>query len=278
MRLFGLVYMNDAACAEFGVSRNVALHLHLLAAAQGFFSEAMVAHLHAASKAPGSSVFEVPDEGGVRWYELRCFPRSDGMSIYCRNVTERVASRRSLREQAELLDKAQDAIFVQDLEHSVVYWNKSATRLFGWTAEEAIGRRVEDLFTDAREAMLEATAVVIREGEWSGELSQHHRDGVPLVVESRYTLVRGEDGAERSILAINTDITTRKAAEAKIQRLAYYDVLTGLPNRLLLRQRLEEALESSVANGSMGALLFIDLDDFKTFNDTRGHDVGDLLL
>jgi diguanylate cyclase (GGDEF)-like protein len=82
----------------------------------------------------------------------------------------------------------------------------------------------------------------------------------------------------RSILAINTDITDRKAAEAKIYQLAFYDDLTGLPNRVMLRERLEKALAARMDGEKMGALLLLDLDDFKTLNDTSGHDIGDLLL
>ena len=121
---------------------------------------------------------------------------------------------------------------------------------------------------------------VVQHGEWTGaELAKKHRDGRDLIVTSRCTLVRNSDGSAHSILAINTDITERKAADARIYNLAFHDVLTGLPNRALLRERLENALVSSARLKNRGALLLaIDLDDFKTLNDTSGHDVGDRLL
>jgi diguanylate cyclase (GGDEF)-like protein/PAS domain S-box-containing protein len=282
---FRLIYLNDAACTEFDVERQAALKNALPDAAPGFFSESMLAGLQAASAKTSSSMFEAHNEERNLWYEMRCFPRLDGMSIYFRNITEAISSRRkleqantSLREQAELLDKAQDAIFVQAMDGRILYWNKSAERLYGWTAEEVTGRLVKDIFHDSFADMNQSIASVLQHGEWAGELSQYHRDGTPLIVESRCTLVSSEEGKPASILAINTDITDRKSAEARIQRLAYYDVLTGLPNRLLMRERLDKALATTFRDGSRGAILFIDLDDFKTLNDTSGHGIGDLLL
>ena len=107
---------------------------------------------------------------------------------------------------------------------------------------------------------------------------QRHRDGRTIDVEGRWTLVRGEDGQPQSILAINTDITQRKATEREIQRLAFYDPLTSLPNRMLLMDRMHHALAAAQRHQQGGALLFIDLDNFKQLNDTLGHDQGDLLL
>jgi diguanylate cyclase (GGDEF)-like protein/PAS domain S-box-containing protein len=219
------------------------------------------------------------------WYAMRCYPRPGGLSVYFRNITESVLSRRRLekadrrmREQSELLDNAQDAIFVQNLDHRIIYWNKGAERLFGWTVEDAMGRQLEEIFHYILSETEEITSSVFERGEWTGELRKRHKNGRVLTVESRCTLLRSEDGQPRSILAINTDITDRKVAEARNHQLAYYDALTGLPNRVLLRDRLEGTLAATTDDKKMGALLLLDLDDFKTLNDTSGHDIGDLLL
>jgi PAS domain S-box-containing protein len=200
-------------------------------------------------------------------------------------MTESVLSRHELEaahermsEQSELLDKAQDAIFVQDMESRILYWNQGAERVFGWTSAEVLGQRVADVFRTAAPEVRQAFSSVLQQGEWTGELAKKHKDGRKLIVASRCTLVRSSDGTPHSILAINTDITDRKAADARIYNLAFHDVLTGLPNRALLRERLEKALVTSARGESWGALLLIDLDDFKTLNDTSGHDVGDRLL
>jgi len=280
-----LVYLNDAACAEFGVDRQLVLTQTLAVAVPGFFSQAVGAGVESAYRTSDASTFEAQNEACDRWFELRCFPRPDGMSIYFRNITESMSSRRDLeraltdlRDQAELLDKAQDAIVVQDMQGRIVYWNMGAERLYGWTSPEVIGRLFADVVPDAPANAATSDPPALTRGDWSGELAQCRRDGSALVVQSRRTLVNAENGTPRSILAINTDITERKAAEAAIEHLAFYDVLTELPNRRLLRKRLDDALARSLRDGPVGALLFIDLDDFKTLNDTLGHDVGDVLL
>ncbi|NMM77008.1 EAL domain-containing protein [Acidovorax sp. SRB_24] len=191
---------------------------------------------------------------------------------------ERQQADARIRRQASLLDNAKDAILVRDLQHQIRFWNQGAQRMYGWSAAEAQGQSIIALLYDDPLPFERATGVVLAQGEWTGELVQKHRDGHTLHVEGRWTLVRGEDGQPDSILAINTDISERKETEREIQRLAFYDALTGLPNRMLLIERMQHALADTQRNQQGGALLFIDLDNFKTLNDTLGHDKGDLLL
>ena len=183
-----------------------------------------------------------------------------------------------IRHQASLLDKAQDAILVRDLDNRIIFWNKSAERLYGWTQLQVLGQSIETLLYEEPTHFRHATQAVMEHGEWTGEIVQRHRDGSTIEVEGRWTLVRGDDGQPQSILAINTDIRQRKSSEREIQRLAFYDALTGLPNRMLLMDRMHQALATAHRRHQGGALLFIDLDNFKTLNDTLGHDQGDLLL
>ncbi len=191
---------------------------------------------------------------------------------------ERLASDAHIRRQASLLDQARDAIIVRNLDHRVTYWNQGAERLYGWSEPQAMGQPVDVLLHLDQGSFERATQAVLTHGEWSGEMVQRHRDGSTIETEGRWTLVIGKEGTANSILSINTDIRERKATEREIQRLAFYDALTGLPNRMLLMDRARHALANAARAGEGGAVLFIDLDNFKTLNDTLGHDKGDVLL
>ncbi|HEX9171067.1 MAG TPA: EAL domain-containing protein [Telluria sp.] len=183
------------------------------------------------------------------------------------------------RDQASLLDKARDAIVVRGMDGRVQFWNKGAERLYGWRAEEVLGEPISELVYRDSEALALATAATVAAGEWSGEMLQVRRGGATLTVECHWTLVRDEASNEPlSILAINTDITERKASDEKIRNLALYDTLTGLANRTLFAERLALALESAARNRHALVIMFIDLDRFKEINDTQGHGVGDQVL
>jgi diguanylate cyclase (GGDEF)-like protein/PAS domain S-box-containing protein len=191
---------------------------------------------------------------------------------------ERQEADAHIRHQASLLDKAQDAIVVRDLHGRVTFWNKSAERLYGRPRDEALGQPIETLLYRDPGDFHMATGAVLDKGEWAGEIVQYDQGGQAIDMEGRWTLVPGHDNEPGSILEINTDIRQRKATDREIQRLAFYDTLTGLPNRMLLLDRMQQALGNAQRHHQGGALLFIDLDNFKTLNDTLGHDKGDLLL
>lgn len=137
-----------------------------------------------------------------------------------RYAVERAHADQRIREQAALLDKARDAIIAYDMDGTVVYWNKSAERLTGWSAEEMVGEPArERLYTDEQQEKLEECFATIEDkGEWTGELRQRTKDGEELVVESRWTLVRDNTGKPSSVLVINTDITERKQLEMQFLR------------------------------------------------------------
>jgi PAS domain S-box-containing protein len=137
-----------------------------------------------------------------------------------RYAVERKEADQRIREQAQFLDKARDAIIAFDMDGEVVYWNKSAERLTGWSAEEMIGEKArEQLYGPSKQETLhECQETVLVEGEWTGELRQQTKDGDELIVESRWTLVRDHAGNPTSILVINTDITERKRLESQFLR------------------------------------------------------------
>lgn len=147
-----------------------------------------------------------------------------------KDLTEYRLLEERIRRQASLLDQAHDAIVVRDLEHRVSYWNRSAERLYGWSAEEALGRRVCDLIYNDPTGFQEATRQVIEQGEWQGEMRQVTRQGEEVLVQARWTLLRGGEDEAPAILAINTDITEKKRLEERFlraQRLESIGTLAG---------------------------------------------------
>jgi diguanylate cyclase (GGDEF)-like protein/PAS domain S-box-containing protein len=183
------------------------------------------------------------------------------------------------RLQASLLDKAHDAIMVvTPSDARITYWNRGAERLFGWTAEEAVGKTMAELLIVNKDEFARAHSIVLERDEWTGELIKRRKDGACLTCECRMTLVRDDAGQPQSVLEFGTDISRRKQDERAILNLAFFDPLTRLPNRRLLLDRLRHSLATVKRDGHSGALLFLDLDNFKTLNDTLGHDKGDQLL
>jgi PAS domain S-box-containing protein len=158
---------------------------------------------------------------GSRTLSWSFYPISSSEAVHCyaTDITERKRSEEQIREQAALLDKAQDAIMVRDLEHRIVYWNKSAERIFGWSEQEAVGRNSIELFAkrDGPE-FLDGLKAVLEHGEWSGELRQATKSGGEVIVQSRWTLVRDGQGQPRSILVLSTDVTEKKQLEAQFLR------------------------------------------------------------
>jgi diguanylate cyclase (GGDEF)-like protein/PAS domain S-box-containing protein len=194
------------------------------------------------------------------------------------DVTENKRIEARIRLQASLLDKARDAISVTGIDGHITYWNCGAERLFGWSEKEALGRLKADLTWASGVEGRKAFQSVLEDDEWVGELTKQRKDGSEVVVTSHLTLVRDDGGQPQAVLEIETDITQRKAAEQKILTLAFYDPLTRLPNRRMLLDRLGYALARCARTNRSGALLFLDLDNFKSLNDTLGHDKGDELL
>ena len=186
-----------------------------------------------------------------------------------RYAVERKQAEQRIREQAQLLDEARDAILAYDLDGEIVYWNKGAERLTGWSEEEILGERAHACLydPDQKDKLQRCHETMMEEGEWTGELRMRTADGEECVVESRWTLVRDSTGAPKQVLVINTDITERKRLESQFlrsQRMESIGRLVGgiahdLGNLLMpitlgvkvLRRRLDTADEKTERTLSM---------------------------
>ncbi|HWC60428.1 MAG TPA: PAS domain S-box protein, partial [Verrucomicrobiae bacterium] len=135
-----------------------------------------------------------------------------------------------IREQAALLDKASDAIILCDMEPRIKFWNQGAERLYGWTSDEAVGKKLPDLlFGGKAPPEIEAAIKSLNErGEWFGELQENTKDNRTVTVQARATLIRDEQGQPKSLLIINTDITERKQLEEQFLRSQRLESLGAL--------------------------------------------------
>lgn len=181
---------------------------------------------------------------------------------------------------AAIAFEAQESMMVLDANRMILRVNQSFTMMTGFPAEEVIGKSVEVFRADSHEKnfYVELWEAVNLKGAWQGEIQNKRKSGEIYTGHVSINAVKNQEGVITNYVSTLVDITLRKANEEEIQHLAYYEPLTQLPNRRLLVDRLTQATAFSARNGSNGALLFLDLDHFKTLNDTLGHAFGDLLL
>ena len=187
---------------------------------------------------------------------------------------------RKLQLAAAVFEGGSEAVVICDADNRILTVNRPFTQITGYAAEDVIGQS-PSLFASGYHDAEFYQAMWLRlkqEDQWDGEIWNRRKDGSIFPEWLRIAVVRNAAGAIENYIATFSDISERKHAEEQIRHLAFYDPLTGLPNRRLLLDRLHQALLNSERHGRHAAVLFIDLDNFKSLNDTQGHDVGDLLL
>ena len=157
--------------------------------------------------------------------------RITGMRATLHDITDRKGAEDKIRQQAALLDIATDAIVVRDLEGHILFWNKGAEKLYGWSREEAVEKKGAALLNQENSHQFEeARKILVEKDEWKGELHQLTKDGKEIIVDSRCTLMRDDQRKPTSILFVNTDITDKKKFEAnflRVQRMESLGTLAG---------------------------------------------------
>ncbi|HSH72208.1 MAG TPA: EAL domain-containing protein [Methylophilaceae bacterium] len=222
-----------------------------------------------------------PDES--RWYLCRVTNFFWGgvphVVVYHGNVSKQKLTENSLRVSA-IAFETQEGIIVTDAKGIILRVNRAFTEITGYEGDEAIGQNPRFLSSGRHDADFYAAMwnKIESDGAWKGEIWNRRKNGETYPEHITITAVKDQNGKVSNYVATLAEITMSESAAEVIKGLAFYDALTQLPNRRLLLDRLNLALISSAHSEEDGALLFIDLDDFKTLNDTLGHGIGDMLL
>jgi len=203
-----------------------------------------------------------------------------GVVAVVRDISVRKQAEKQLRLAASVFQFTHDGIYITDKTGVVVDTNRAFEEICGFQRDDVVGQ-VIDLFDHSRhppEFLAEVREAVARSGYWSGEVWSRRKDGESLAIMLTLSEVRAEDGALTHIVGVFSDITALKISQNQMERMAYFDALTQLPNRALFTDRFRVALAQAERSGELLAVGYLDLDGFKPVNDHYGHAVGDQLL
>lgn len=196
------------------------------------------------------------------------------------DITQRKRTDEDLRLAASVFTHAREGIMITDMSGNIVAVNETFTQITGYAANEAMGRNPRFLKSGRHGAdfYLAMWATIAVQDHWSGELWNRRKDGELYAGLLTVSAVRDDAGATQNYVALFSDITPMKEYQNQLEHIAHYDVLTGLPNRALLADRLRHAMLQSQRRQRSLAVVYLDLDGFKNVNDDHGHAVGDELL
>ncbi len=233
----------------------------------------------------GGGIFETRHrrKNGEFWHveiSANYWPAQERYFVFIRDITQRKQVEAQLQQAAAVFNNTQEGMMVTDTQDIIVRINPAFTALTGYTAEDAIGltpsllisaHEVESLFVAMKKSLLQR-------GHCKGEIINQRKNGEDFQQWMTISSIFDADGRLTHYVSTFTDISELKEAQARIHTLAFFDPLTQLPNRRLLLDRLHRSVLASSRRRSCGAVLLIDMDNFKHLNDTKGHEVGDLLL
>ncbi|WP_223898915.1 EAL domain-containing protein [Sulfurovum sp. TSL1] len=195
------------------------------------------------------------------------------------DITEQKENELQLLHQAQMIQQTHEAINTTDLKGYINEWNKGSELLFGYTAEEVLGKHISLLFPDdTYEPFVKHIPELMEKEEYLTTLTLMKKSHEKVLIDLSLSLLKDTNGSDIGIVGYLRDITERKKTEEALHYQAHHDALTGLPNRVLFMDRLEQGIQKAKRHKEGLAVFFIDLDKFKHINDSLGHSVGDEVL
>ena len=280
-----VLYANIAACSSLGYTHEEMLRMRVPDFDPDFPTEAWPDHWDALKK-HGSFTFEsrhrtkdgriYPVEVSINYMRFEDEEYNCG---YARDISKRKQMEEELRIAATTFD-SQDAILITDRDANILRANQAFQDMSGYDADELIGKNPRIIKSERHDADFFQTiqSALLNSGKWSGEIWACRKNGEDYPTAVTITAVYDDHQQVSNYVSVARDISAIKKTEQEIHQLAFYDHLTQLPNRRLLLERLQRTIAASARHGWHGALIFLDLDHFKTINDTQGHVMGDRLL
>ncbi|MEW6645945.1 MAG: EAL domain-containing protein [Pseudomonadota bacterium] len=224
--------------------------------------------------------------GELVWLRIDKAPFHDehgtirGVVVFSSDVSGEIKAQEHTRLAAKVFDNTLEGIVIVDADRRIAAVNRAFCRITGYAQEEVLGRPARLLASGAQGSAFYRNFwhTIRRQGEWRGELWNRRKGGQIFAEHLSVSTVRDDLGKITHYVGVFSDITTLKRTEQRLEQMAYYDSLTNLPNRTLFTERLQQALIKRKREPSPLGVMFIDLDRFKTINDTLGHEAGDQLL
>ncbi len=277
-RLLGLDPATDSASHELWMS--------MVHPQDRAWVDAEIRHAYAKGSALAIEYRVVKDDAAPRWVATIGRPRQgadnriDGLVGILLDIDGRKQAEERLRLSAAVIDSTHDGVVVTDLEGKIIAVNRAYCEITGYSEQQLLGQNPRMLQSGRHDPEFYQSmwGELLGTGHWQGEIWSRRCGGEVHPEWLTISVVRDESGRPQQYVGVVTDITRLKQTEADLAKLAHFDPLTGLPNRLLAQSRLEYAIERAEQDGRRLALLFIDMDRFKNVNDSLGHQVGDELL